>query len=102
MKQLLIGSEGSLGVISKVSILTPQKSDAVNVCILGFSSFENLLKGFQKARRGLGEILSGDNFSLFNFIIVLWLSDFFSFFFSFKLKKLKKKKIEKISFRILW
>lgn len=37
LKQLFIGSEGTLGVITAVSILCPQKPKAVNVAFLGRS-----------------------------------------------------------------
>jgi len=35
LKQLFIGSEGTLGVITAVSILCPRKPKAVNVAFLG-------------------------------------------------------------------
>lgn len=35
IKQLFIGSEGTLGLITKASILCPQKPSAVNVAFLG-------------------------------------------------------------------
>jgi len=37
LKQLFIGSEGTLGVITAVSILCPQKPKAVNLAFLGRS-----------------------------------------------------------------
>lgn len=37
LKQLFIGSEGTLGVITAVSILCPQKPKAVHVAFLGRS-----------------------------------------------------------------
>lgn len=37
LKQLFIGSEGTLGIITAVSILCPQKPKAVNVAFLGRS-----------------------------------------------------------------
>ncbi|NXT96485.1 D2HDH protein, partial [Anhinga rufa] len=37
LKQLFIGSEGTLGVITAVSILCPQKPKAVNLALLGRS-----------------------------------------------------------------
>lgn len=37
LKQLFIGSEGTLGIITAVSILCPQKPKAVNLAFLGRS-----------------------------------------------------------------
>lgn len=38
LKQLFIGSEGTLGLVSAVSILCPQKPSAVNVAFLGMNA----------------------------------------------------------------
>ncbi|MCJ8732054.1 hypothetical protein PDJAM_G00206560 [Pangasius djambal] len=62
VKQLFIGSEGTLGVITGVSILCPRKPKSVNVAFLGCSSFQNLLETFQMCRGMLGEILSAFEF----------------------------------------
>uniref|UniRef100_A0A8B9JGU0 D-2-hydroxyglutarate dehydrogenase, mitochondrial n=2 Tax=Astyanax mexicanus TaxID=7994 RepID=A0A8B9JGU0_ASTMX len=62
LKQLFIGSEGTLGVVTAVSILCPRKPKSVNVAFLGCSSFENLLETFQTCRGMLGEILSAFEF----------------------------------------
>lgn len=62
LKQLFIGSEGTLGVISAVTILCPRKPKAVNVAFLGCESFEQLLQTFQLCRGMLGEILSAFEF----------------------------------------
>uniref|UniRef100_A0A8C7XE25 D-2-hydroxyglutarate dehydrogenase, mitochondrial n=1 Tax=Oryzias sinensis TaxID=183150 RepID=A0A8C7XE25_9TELE len=62
LKQLFIGSEGTLGVITAVSILCPQKPKSVNVVFLGCETFEQLLKTFQLSRSMLGEILSAFEF----------------------------------------
>jgi FAD/FMN-containing dehydrogenase len=62
LKQLFIGSEGTLGVITSVSILTPQKPNSVNVAILALKSFENVQKVFIKAKKEVGEILSAFEF----------------------------------------
>lgn len=58
LKQLFIGAEGTLGIITGVSILCPQRSPAINVAYLGLQSYENVLKTFVEARKRLGEILS--------------------------------------------
>ncbi|XP_041729434.2 D-2-hydroxyglutarate dehydrogenase, mitochondrial [Coregonus clupeaformis] len=62
LKQLFIGSEGTLGVITAVTILCPRKPKAVNVAFLGCGSFEQLLQTFQRCRGMLGEILSAFEF----------------------------------------
>ncbi|XP_074547787.1 D-2-hydroxyglutarate dehydrogenase, mitochondrial [Halichoeres trimaculatus] len=62
LKQLFIGSEGTLGVITAVSILCPRKPKSVNVVFLGCETFEQLLKTFQLCRGMLGEILSAFEF----------------------------------------
>ncbi|KAK3546198.1 hypothetical protein QTP70_025224, partial [Hemibagrus guttatus] len=62
VKQLFIGSEGTLGVITAVSILCPRKPKSVNVAFLGCSSFQKLLETFQICRGMLGEILSAFEF----------------------------------------
>ncbi|XP_041827126.1 D-2-hydroxyglutarate dehydrogenase, mitochondrial isoform X3 [Melanotaenia boesemani] len=62
LKQLFIGSEGTLGVITAVSVLCPRKPRSVNVVFLGCETFEQLLKTFQLCRGMLGEILSAFEF----------------------------------------
>jgi (R)-2-hydroxyglutarate---pyruvate transhydrogenase len=62
LKQLFIGSEGTLGVISRVSLLVPRKPKSVNVAFVGVSSFESVLRLLGKARAELGEILSAVEF----------------------------------------
>lgn len=58
MKQIFIGSEGTLGVITGVSILCPPKPEAVNVAFLGIESFEKVQETFKRAKMSLSEILS--------------------------------------------
>lgn len=62
LKQLFIGSEGTLGVITAVSILCPHKPSAVNVALLGCETFDQLLGTFQLCKGMLGEILSAFEF----------------------------------------
>ncbi|XP_027856197.1 D-2-hydroxyglutarate dehydrogenase, mitochondrial isoform X1 [Xiphophorus couchianus] len=62
LKQLFIGSEGTLGVITAVSILCPRKPKSVNVVFLGCETFDQLLKSFQLCKGMLGEILSAFEF----------------------------------------
>jgi FAD/FMN-containing dehydrogenase len=58
LKQLFIGAEGTLGVVTGMSILTPPAPQAVNNVILALPTFDNVLPLFKLARRHLSEILS--------------------------------------------
>lgn len=58
LKQLFIGSEGTLGIITGISILCPPRPTAVNVAFLGLESYEQVQKTFVKAKKDLSEILS--------------------------------------------
>lgn len=62
LKQLFIGSEGSLGIITGVSILCPSRPQVFNVALLGVSSYEAVQKVFVGARKELSEILSAFEF----------------------------------------
>ncbi|GAM22510.1 hypothetical protein SAMD00019534_056850 [Acytostelium subglobosum LB1] len=62
MKQLFIGSEGTLGVITKLAILTPAKPTSVNVALLSCSSFEQVKQLLVEAKKMLGDILSAFEF----------------------------------------
>ncbi|OLN85808.1 putative D-lactate dehydrogenase, mitochondrial [Colletotrichum chlorophyti] len=58
LKQLFIGGEGTIGIITKVSIICPQRSKAVNVAFFGLESYEKAQQAFKAAKGQLGEILS--------------------------------------------
>ena len=58
LKQLFIGSEGTLGVITKVSILCPLKLKHQIVAMLAVSTYEDLVKVYTKVRRELNEYLT--------------------------------------------
>ncbi|BFZ53116.1 D-lactate ferricytochrome c oxidoreductase [Savitreella phatthalungensis] len=62
LKQLFIGSEGTIGVITAMSVLCPQRSSAVNVAFFGVESYEKVLEAFVKAKSHLSEILSAYEF----------------------------------------
>ncbi|XP_076244604.1 D-2-hydroxyglutaric acid dehydrogenase [Calliopsis andreniformis] len=58
LKHLFIGSEGTLGIVTKVAIQCPPLPKAINVAFLGLSDFDKVLKAFRLAKNELGEILS--------------------------------------------
>lgn len=62
LKHLFVGSEGSLGVVTKVSILTPAKLPSTNVAFLSCNDYMSCQKLLLAARRGLGEIISAFEF----------------------------------------
>ncbi|KAK8144653.1 hypothetical protein G3M48_005503 [Beauveria asiatica] len=58
LKQLFIGAEGTIGIITKLCIQCPQRSPAVNVAFLGLESYEKAQRAFREAKGQLSEILS--------------------------------------------
>ncbi|CAM1505337.1 Fc.00g109740.m01.CDS01 [Cosmosporella sp. VM-42] len=58
LKQLFIGAEGTLGIITKLAIQCPQRSPAVNVALFGLESYEKAQLAFREAKKQLSEILS--------------------------------------------
>ncbi|GAA6001940.1 hypothetical protein JCM10207_002389 [Rhodosporidiobolus poonsookiae] len=62
LKQLFIGAEGTLGVVTGVSILTPRLPAAVNVAVLCVPNFASVQTVFKETRARLGEILSAFEF----------------------------------------
>ncbi|KAH7836090.1 hypothetical protein Vadar_032608 [Vaccinium darrowii] len=62
LKHLFIGSEGSLGIISKVSILVPPKLSSVNLAFLACKDYVSCQNLLLEAKRKLGEILSAFEF----------------------------------------
>ena len=58
LKQLFIGAEGTIGIITGISILCPQRSNAINVAFFGLESFEKVQQAFKEAKGQLSEILS--------------------------------------------
>jgi len=62
LKQLFIGSEGTLGVITAVSVLTPPAPQASNNVILALPSYNNVLPLYEVVKRQLSEVLSAFEF----------------------------------------
>ncbi|KAK7473304.1 hypothetical protein BaRGS_00035436 [Batillaria attramentaria] len=62
LKQMFIGSEGTLGIITAASILCPQRPSAVSVALLGCKTFQGVLDIFKQTKRQLGEILTAFEF----------------------------------------
>ncbi|RKF56414.1 putative D-lactate dehydrogenase, mitochondrial [Golovinomyces cichoracearum] len=58
LKNLFIGAEGTIGIITKASILCPQRSSAINVAFFGLESYEKVQEAFREAKTQLSEILS--------------------------------------------
>lgn len=58
LKQLFVGAEGTLGIITKASIQCPRRSPAQNVAFFGLESFEKVQQAFREAKGQLSEILS--------------------------------------------
>ena len=58
LKHLFIGGEGTIGIITGVSIQCPQRSTAQNVAYFGLESFERTREAFSVAKSQLQEILS--------------------------------------------
>uniref|UniRef100_A0A7S2J429 FAD-binding PCMH-type domain-containing protein n=1 Tax=Zooxanthella nutricula TaxID=1333877 RepID=A0A7S2J429_9DINO len=62
LRQLVIGSEGTLGLITKLAIACPPLPKSENVAFLACSSFAAVLNLFKEAKANLGEILSAYEF----------------------------------------
>ena len=58
LKQLFVGSEGTIGIITGVAIQCPPRPKAVNVAYFGIEDYENVQRAFKEAKGQLSEILS--------------------------------------------
>jgi len=63
LKQLLIGSEGTLGVITKVAIQTARRPPVLNVVLLALEDYSKVLEIVKLVRRDLSDILSAIEFA---------------------------------------
>ena len=62
IKQLFIGGEGTLGIVSKVAMAVPRRPSSVQLAFVAVDSFASVLKVMHRARSELGEILSALEF----------------------------------------
>lgn len=62
IKQLFIGSEGSIGIITAISILCPRRPAATNVAVFSLPSYAAVQEVFKETKSHLGEILSAFEF----------------------------------------
>lgn len=58
LKQLFIGAEGTIGIVTAVSILCPPRPSAVNVAYFGLESYDQVRRAYKEAKGHLSEILS--------------------------------------------
>ena len=57
LKHLFIGSEGTLGVITQCALICPVQPKMRNVAVVACSSFNNVLKVLQVAKRELPDVM---------------------------------------------
>ncbi|CAG8546908.1 1603_t:CDS:10 [Dentiscutata erythropus] len=62
IKQLFIGSEGTLGIITGVSISASRRHKTINLAVLGLNSFKSIQDAFITSKEMLTEILSAFEF----------------------------------------
>lgn len=62
LKQLMIGGEGTLGIITRLSIACPIKSNSVDTVIVKVDNFTHVTALLRMAKRDLGEVLSAYEF----------------------------------------
>ena len=59
LKQLFIGAEGTLGVVTAVSVLTPPLPKSINLAFMACPGFTEVREVYAAAKGMLGEVLSG-------------------------------------------
>jgi FAD/FMN-containing dehydrogenase len=58
LKQLFIGSEGTLGIITKVALSVPRRPTSARTMFLGLRDFDAVRTTYARAREQLAEVLS--------------------------------------------
>ena len=51
LKQLFIGAEGTIGIITGISVICPQRPKAVNVAFFGLDTFDKTQQAFRESKR---------------------------------------------------
>ena len=59
LKQLFVGSEGTLGIITKAVLKLVEKPQSRVSAFVGISSFEKVIQFFKRIDKGMGGVLSG-------------------------------------------
>lgn len=62
MKQIFIGAEGTLGIVTGVALQCPPLPRSVQLAFLAVKSFPQVVQILQRAREALGEVLSAVEF----------------------------------------
>ena len=62
LKHLFVGSEGTLGVVTKVALNCPRLPSSRNVAFLACDSFQSVCETLAKAKEHLGEVLAAFEF----------------------------------------
>ena len=62
LKHLFVGAEGTLGIITKVSLSCPRLPRARNTAFLACDSFDSVLRVLTLAKEELGEVLAAFEF----------------------------------------
>lgn len=62
LKQLFIGAEGTLGVVTQVAVQCPPRPASVQLAFLSCASFQAVQRVLQRAKGMLGEVLSAVEF----------------------------------------
>jgi len=57
LKQLFVGAEGTLGVITECAILCPPLATKKNIAVVALNKFEDVFKLLQMTKASLGDIL---------------------------------------------